>query len=127
MFWEAKATLVDRQRGVATFTAACAEKNVVLLELRTDQHDDGRFTDAVVLAAPGSFTAEDVVHLFAGVDSYGDITAVPVQPDRLGATDHPTRRRRRRAGEKVAFRGWPTSPPRQPRDPLHVLRSLKVG
>ena len=95
MFWEAQATLVDRPRGIATLAAACSHHNVVLLELRTDQGEDGRFADAILLATPGGFTTEDVEHLFSDVDTYGTLTALPAEDRRFEATDQRSRTRRR--------------------------------
>jgi hypothetical protein len=96
MMWETQATLADRQRGLATLTAACARENVVLLELRTNQLDDGRFADTALLATPGGFKAADVEHLYAGIDLHGDITVGPGDPRRLDATDELGWARRRR-------------------------------
>jgi hypothetical protein len=104
MIWESQATLVDRPRGIATLAAACAHQNVVLLELRTDQGEDGRFADAVLLATPGGFTAEDVEHLFADVHTYGNITATSAEDPRFEAPDELSRARGRRSRILVAAR-----------------------
>ena len=108
MIWESQATLVDRPGGIATLVAACAQQNVVLLELRTDQGEDGRFVDAVLLAAPGGLTAEDVKRLFADVDTHGNITATPAEDPRFQATDELSQTRRRCPRILVAARlPWP--------------------
>jgi hypothetical protein len=96
MWWQVGVCLAERQRGLAVLAARCAERNVLVLELRTTQEDSGRFGYEVVLLAPGAFTEADVRGLFADLATYGDIDAAPMPAPVAAAEPDASRRPRRR-------------------------------